>query len=508
MASNQFDHCLKPGTILQSPKLAYRIEKVLGCGGFGITYLATANIKIENVSTIAKFAIKEHFMNVCYRHTDSVTVCNTPHTQEQVLSSRASFRKEAQRLQSICHISKHIVNVNESFDANGTAYYVMEYLEGGNPCQMPEEKAIEMTMQIAMAIDAIHNERILHLDIKPGNIVLQRDVDGSFYPVVIDFGIAKHFTQTGTMTGNESFAGLTPGFAPQEQYAGIKEFDPRYDIYALGALLLYLTTGRTPPIAFKIDSSQQAIKDLFTPDLSPNVASVILGAMQPQAALRTPDCKTLIAQLKAAQEQKPSPKGLNDWTEETNNALLPPTEDLDKTVPNPGPTTPLEEITVPQKKKFTPGKIALFASIPLAAIIITIASIFLVDYSKTKRAESAFYDACAQADSITFAEITAIQTHDGIPAKENADALGVAIDTYSRACQDAPSSIKDKSKYEKKIALLSDLRDEIHAFEEAAWQSHLAEECDMQQEYLDQTERKRLCANNINDFINQISRLQ
>lgn len=283
---------LLPGFKLQSKDRIYEIVKVLGAGSFGITYLATTKVSIGNISTTIKFAIKEHFMSAsCYRGNDGATVNIVPGAKSDVVDSRADFITEANRLKRLCLKSRNIVSVNETFEANGTAYYVMEYLDGGNPSKCSEEEAVSIVMQIADAIYEIHNEHVLHLDIKPDNIVLKTNDKNETYPVLIDFGISKHFDSKGRPTSSLSAKGASPGYAPQEQYAGVSEFSPKYDIYALAAVLFYLCTGQNPPDAFKISPNQQELKKELSGKVSPNIEKTILNAMKPTAMERTSHIK-------------------------------------------------------------------------------------------------------------------------------------------------------------------------------------------------------------------------
>ncbi|MDE7420475.1 MAG: protein kinase [Muribaculaceae bacterium] len=280
---------LRPGTKLQSKERVYEILEVLGSGSFGITYKAIAQVPVGNIMMDIKFAIKEHFVSAsCYREEDGVTVQTVPQAKKDVTDSRSDFITEANRLKRLCHKSRNIVSVNETFEANGTAYYVMEFLDGGNPSKCNEEDAIAIVKQIANALDEIHQEKVLHLDVKPDNIVLKKSDMGETYPVLIDFGISKHFDSKGIPTTKISAKGASPGYAPQEQYADITEFSPKYDIYALGAVLYYLTTGKNPPDAFKISPNQQELKKEFSGKVSSNVEKAILNAMKPSAMERTP----------------------------------------------------------------------------------------------------------------------------------------------------------------------------------------------------------------------------
>lgn len=280
---------LQKGFRLQSKDRDYEIVSILGAGSFGITYLATAKVPIGNITTTIRFAIKEHFMSAsCFRGDDGATVHTVPSAKADVIDSRADFITEANRLKKLCLKSRNIVSVNETFEANGTAYYIMEFLDGGNPSKCSETEAVSIVTQIADALNTIHNEHVLHLDLKPDNIVLKTNDKNETYPVLIDFGISKHFDSKGRPTSSLGAKGASSGYAPQEQYAGVSEFSPKYDIYALGALLFYLCTGKNPPDAFKISPNQQELKKELEGKVSPNIEKTILNAMKPSAIERTP----------------------------------------------------------------------------------------------------------------------------------------------------------------------------------------------------------------------------
>ncbi len=315
------------GYKLRSKEREYEIIRVLGSGSFGITYLAKAKVSVGNISTTMSFAIKEHFMSAsCYRGEDGVTVLTVPTAKSDVVNSRADFITEANRLKKLCLKSRHIVSVNETFEANGTAYYVMEYLDGGNPSKCPEDEAVSIVMQVADALRQIHGEHVLHLDLKPDNIVLKTNERGETYPVLIDFGISKHFDSKGRPTSSLKAKGASAGYAPQEQYAGVNEFSPKYDIYALGAVLFHLCTGKTPPDAFKVSPNQQELIRELDGEVSANVEKAILNAMKPSAMERTPDIKRFCDDLMGidgAQYQssqiiriKPGGKGEEGFPEE------------------------------------------------------------------------------------------------------------------------------------------------------------------------------------------------
>lgn len=312
---------LQPGFKLQSKDRTYEIIEILGSGSFGITYLAKADVSIGNIKTSMQFAIKEHFVSAsCYRGNDGTTVCAVPTAKLDVTESRTDFITEAKRLKKLCLKSRNIVSVNETFEANDTAYYVMEYLDGGTPSKCSEKEAISIILQVASALDIIHNEHVLHLDLKPDNIVLKTNDKNETYPVLIDFGISKHFDSNGNPTSRLKAKGASPGYAPQEQHTEVNAFSPKYDIYALGAVLFFLCIGKNPPDAFNISPNQYELRRELDGKVSSKVEHTILGAMMPSAFERTPTiaqfCTNLIGTDSTfAQKYYDSPLDLDDQSQ-------------------------------------------------------------------------------------------------------------------------------------------------------------------------------------------------
>lgn len=236
---------LTPNSTLQNGK--YRIERVLGQGGFGITYLAT------RTGTDRRVCIKEFFLkDFCNRDMGSSCVtCTNDTTQELADTYRKKFCKEAQMLKGLRH--PNLVEIYDTFEENNTAYYVMEYIEGASLAEiikekgcLPENEAVGYVVKVATALEYVHSKKINHLDIKPANILIRKSDKQVF---LIDFGTSKHYdAKTGTATTLTS-ATYSPGFAPIEQYrqGGVNEFTPESDVYSLGATLYKLLTGITPP---------------------------------------------------------------------------------------------------------------------------------------------------------------------------------------------------------------------------------------------------------------------
>lgn len=279
-------NALEKGTILKSPKHTYKIEEVLGFGGFGITYKVSAEIKVGNIPVKTFFCIKEHYMeDCCYRENkDEISVSKT---QKGVYAdSLADFKSEASRLNSLSGKHKGIVRVNEVFNANNTVYYVMEYLNGKSIRNVvnengpySEENALHIISEVGSAIAFLHSQTINHLDIKPDNIMLHDYGTGNGpYPVLIDFGLAKHYDSKGNPTSTIRLHGCSEGYSPIEQYVKIDKFSPVTDVYSLAATLYFMLTGKNPPIALEV--KEDNIVEALTGKASARSIEAIAKAMR------------------------------------------------------------------------------------------------------------------------------------------------------------------------------------------------------------------------------------
>ena len=240
---------LKINSELQNGK--YRILRVLGQGGFGITYLA------EHVFLGRKFAIKEFFpKDYCGRegNTSHVTL-GTVSNKETVDKLKRRFLKEARNLAKLDHPG--IIKIHDIFEENFTAYYVMEFVEGDNLNDVIKrdgvlsiDKATRYTKLIGDALAYIHDKNMTHFDIKPSNIMIRKSDEN---PVLIDFGLSKQYDQKGAITSTLLQA-VSHGYSPMELYTpgSINEFSPQSDIYSLGATLFYLVLGEIPPSSSEI----------------------------------------------------------------------------------------------------------------------------------------------------------------------------------------------------------------------------------------------------------------
>ena len=205
---------LREGTLLSSGKRDYKVVKVLGSGGFGVTYLVKGNVKADNVWVEGLFAVKEHFpSSFATRRGDAVVP--TPGHEAEFNRALQDFILEATRLQKFGTQHENIVKDNEIFEANGTAYYVMQHVNGMSLTDyarsMPEgrlDRASALTVldPIFSAIEFLHSNRVNHFDIKPDNIMLHQTEQG-LMPVLIDFGLSIHFRKNGDKTTPKEFYG-------------------------------------------------------------------------------------------------------------------------------------------------------------------------------------------------------------------------------------------------------------------------------------------------------------
>ena len=247
---------------LQNGKFA--ILKILGQGGFGITYEASNSMLGKRV------AIKELFLdNICIRGNDGTTVTVTSEEKRNLFKGQKDrFIQEAGKLARLSH--PHIVAVHDLFEENGTAYYVMDYIEGESLADylehtrqpMNEDDVLNILDQVLDALAYLHAREppLLHLDIKPANLI--RKEDGNV--VLIDFGASKNMPQDDRKLSTT--LAYTPRFAPQEQADhDMDNIGPWTDFYSLGATLYNLLTNKRPPNTTELLKDQTEDKHIALP---------------------------------------------------------------------------------------------------------------------------------------------------------------------------------------------------------------------------------------------------
>lgn len=286
--TNNTTTSLAIGTILHGEAYDYKIMDVLGQGTFGITYKAKVEMKgaLGRLDSNMYVAVKEFFMKeVNGRENSSVTSGSTSNGG-LFYYYRDKFEREARNLSTLSH--PNIVKVLEAFHANGTTYYSMEYIDGisldkkiaqSPQGRIPLTEAIETLKQISAAIAFMHSRNMLHLDVKPGNVMMRKDGTA----VLIDFGLSKQYTSDGEPESSTKVGAGTPGYAPIEQasYHEGKGFPTMMDVYALGGTLFKMLTGQRPPEASEILNEgfpTDSLRQLFIPD---NIVNSISRAMAP-----------------------------------------------------------------------------------------------------------------------------------------------------------------------------------------------------------------------------------
>ena len=372
---------LPNGHLLQNGK--YKLTHVVGQGGFGITYKGVWYTEVKGplgtVQTEVPVCIKEYFFkDYCYRDADSLAVCVHSATGKQLFDKfKEKLIKEARILSEVHH--PYIVNVLEVFEEHNTAYIAMEYIDGyslksllGKEGMIPEQQAIRYIRQIGEALQFVHEKSILHLDVKPSNILIDKQGNAR----LIDFGVSKRYDIEQEETSTTLLT-LSKGFAAIEQYdnEGIQQFSPCPDIYSLGATLYNLLTGKIPT-----ESILRATRPLkrpreLNPAISEQTEAVILRAMQIIPADRYASIEELLAQLPQSTFAPTSQAGASapaPSTEEEETLLVSsgghpsasPTDE-DETIVN-TPSSPLTQ--KPEQVSVQPAKPARFKRVAVLLI--------------------------------------------------------------------------------------------------------------------------------------------
>ena len=379
---------LPDGHLLQNGK--YRLTHVVGQGGFGITYRGVWYTEVKGslgtVKTEVPICVKEYFFkDYCYREPGSQAVKVHSETGKVLFNKfKEKLIKEAKILSEVHH--PYIVNVLEVFEENNTAYIAMEYISGFSLKYMlekngilPEATVLKYVRQIGEALQFVHDKSILHLDIKPSNILIDKNGNAR----LIDFGVSKRYDIEQEETSTTMLT-LSKGFASIEQYdnEGTQVFSPRPDIYSLGATMYNLLTGTIPT-----ESILRAARPLRNPyeinaAISPKTEAVIIKAMQIIPADRFETVGEMLASLDFSQAEKevqvvPSPS-LEIVNEETTVVYSSPVDsklvgsDDEETVVNVANPPTVEPITEKNnsRKKIIPIGIAIFVVVGSATALL------------------------------------------------------------------------------------------------------------------------------------------
>lgn len=316
------------GKVLQNGK--YVLDGAIGQGGFGITYKATHNYLGQ---TVVIKTLNEELRREGYFER----------FQQQ-------FVAEAQRLAKCQH--PNIVRVLDFFEEQGQSFIVMDYIPGSTLAELVtpgqplvEAQAIRYIRQIGSALKVVHQNGLLHRDVKPQNVIRR---EGTETVILIDFGIAREFTPGVTQTHTGV---LSAGYAPIEQYLPQARRSPATDVYALAATLYFLLTGQPPVAAALRDRISLPNPSQLNPNINRQTEQAILRGMEMEAAKRPQTIENWLSLL--------------PYTETENTELTSATQTI---LPNAIGTSPRQQLAISslfQNSKFK--SLAITASI--AAVV-------------------------------------------------------------------------------------------------------------------------------------------
>ena len=293
---------LPAGTVLKGGNASYTLLKTLGQGSFGITYLAKNIVGEDEVEQL--FCIKEFFMrDINGRENTSVTSSNREGMFDYY---KRKFEQESDHLSRLRH--KNIVMVVDAFRANSTSYYVMQYIDGQSldsliaaKGRLSTDETVGITRQVGSALSCMHSMGMLHLDVKPANVMMADEKTA----ILIDFGLSKQYDQNGQPESSTTVGSGTPGYAPIEQanHREGKDFPVQMDVYALGATMLKMLTGQRPPEASDILNFGFPKKEMKQKGVPQPIIGVVEKAMKPQRSHRFQTMEQMMTALDEAMDK-------------------------------------------------------------------------------------------------------------------------------------------------------------------------------------------------------------
>lgn len=361
---------LSQGVILKNN--TYLIIEKIQQGGFGIVYKAEQQNNL--CSTVA---IKEFYMSDFCERKDTSIIHVTSSNKDKYEDLKTRFKSEAEKIYKLSN--PNIVRVFDFFEENNTVYIVMEYLEGGSLDEkiqqngiLPINIALECIKKIGNALAYMHKHNIVHLDIKPSNIMFGKDDETK----LIDFGITKQYSHFNSDTQLKStLIGYTNGFAPIEQYDNSKKkFLPCSDVYALAATFYYCVTGVVPPksISRSLDDKILEKPSNYNSQINKKTDAVIKRAMELRPADRYQTIDEFLYELSKAIGIKQNEKRYKLTTKEQpiqGNA------EKQTLVVDEFPNTNRSDNFTKEKRRSFPQKntIVILASILLLAMFVLVA---------------------------------------------------------------------------------------------------------------------------------------
>lgn len=417
---------LPSGTIIHGEAYDYKIIRMLGSGSFGITYLAKVEMRgaLGTINSDMYVAVKEFFMKDVNGREGSTVTCSATATHGLADYYRDKFEQEARHLSTLKH--PNIVGVVESFHGNNTVYYVMEYVSGMSLDDMiavspkghlDDDKAIDITMQVGKALTLMHNNGMLHLDVKPGNIMIKDDGTA----VLIDFGLSKQYDENDMPESSTRIGAGTPGYAPLEQanYHADKGLPVVMDVYALGGTLYKMLTGQRPPEASEIFNDGFPLHTLLACGAGKALSACVQKAMSPMKKDRYASISDFMQALSVCRHKPMTAANDEATTVSTSIDRTPDSSTAEPTSPSPRAT--IQPQHTPDDKKHDNMKRDLIMGI--AAVCLVFAGIYTIRHSHTQTDidwQAAAGDTTTQTEGIECSDSFGSYTWDG-----DTDSIGV-----------------------------------------------------------------------------------
>lgn len=296
------------GTVLEG---RYLIGNALGFGGFGVTYIGYDR-KLKRRVAIKEYLPSEFATRAL--HQPEIMIHNNEKKKQQFSDGMKKFIDEAKSLAKLSSLDG-IVHIYDSFEANNTAYIVMEYLEGETLAsymkrekKVTEEQAVEIISPVLQTLEEVHRCGIIHRDIAPDNIFLAKGQDGKTHVKLIDFGASRYAS---TSHSKSLTVLIKPGYSPAEQYQSNGEQGPFTDVYAVAAVLYHLVTGVRPEDAFERRTQLQSggkdpLKDpsSYNSNISENFENALMNAMNVRVEDRSETAAAFLNELNSADPVK------------------------------------------------------------------------------------------------------------------------------------------------------------------------------------------------------------
>ena len=424
---------LKQGSTLKGGK--YKIVKMLGQGTFGITYLAQTRISMDGqlgkMDVNVNVTIKEFFMSdLNNRSADGTNVEKTSSTL--VKNYLSKFRREAENLAKLHH--PNIVKVLEVFDENNTTYYVMEYIDGEtiddlikSKGHLSEREALDITRYVCAALSYMHEHKMLHLDLKPKN--LMRNSEGKIF--LIDFGLAKQYTEDGEPESSTSIGLGTPGYAPIEQanYKKDGSFPVTLDIYALGASLYKMLVGKTPPEASSVLNEGLPLSQLKSMGVSDGTIDIVKKAMAPMKKERYQSVQALSLAIKNSEA--------GDTQDDEERTSYDDEPEI-KTSHHPSNKVKVKDADVNNSKAKMPAWVEKYGKYGAVAILLMVGAFFFFS-NRNGSPDATFME--SKTDSIASLDSAAeMVDHHVLELKESANSMPAEVKTEIQQAKKKPEA--------------------------------------------------------------------